>query len=974
MSPLNPAATGLMSKGVSMLVRGFLVVCVVLGLSLPANSQTDPVSSGPIFIGNSPPVIGSGAVLFMSSDITQDRVFSWSSSDSILGSLDTGLVTASSWIVTGTSPVRLIFTGGGSGASFSGNVIFEPYNRAVVDVVKGSQRVRYVLKVEPVKMIMVNISDKEISFAPEASEADQAPFNPAPGQPGGNGGFGGPPPDTTMATLSNPFKLHSVVFNFTTTPRTINITLKSNVSAFEQSFVLQEDSDGSNYFTDSTGSQGITILKPPTGNNSQIEMPEVFFTSTTFGWFGALTLAETGVSTNLFESERITMVVKMPSAPTETVIDTMDITLDSDLAAKMGIGPITQTLTESGPATNIYEGPGTQLEATFLPPELGGRLSLIATVDNNALSLTRREADAAEDLGLPPLTLTTDSLHNQGEPTFVAGDLRSFAWTPVIRKSPIAQTFNTPKRAILLYKRGGGAWTKVGDAVDGSKLDFLRLFNDVGQVKMSIASNSKTRYWFYVIEDNDPVFATPRWHKVAKPSGILSHPDWWYEGICKSNQSLILAGTKNGDMLRLVWDRNEDGLYQENDELVHAELKIIVLDLDVDTDMNGTIDDQDDKKETDPKAIIINVNNDSDAGLGNIDNQNNTIDGAADKSELTPLLIRNAIIPEGWKLLLKVSDKTKLRIFDDADTGVIGPPAADGGPDKDTHEIPKAKITAGDLKYLIEAFNHGNVTISLILQDASGKEVGRDEVKVVLNVDKLPGNDFNANVAVRFRINGSKNTNNIEGMEAKIATPKAKVNYAPTIRMFASTNVWISTQSFGPLRWMQTGLAVDRRVGQNPVQVIYFETMGDGVNGHYLVYKPIAGPPFDPWPASATFKVEITDATTGTVTGFFNGTAWVTNKNDWFKTNKFTNYQIGTELFHSVDQHPGTTSDKCKVSDAKVKVGGVWQNTAFAAGDVKISDYDKNGTVINPANSHEWAYSNVTATGWEMWDKVVEDP
>lgn len=971
MSPLNSAATRLMSKGVSTLVSSFLVACVVMGLSLPANSQTDPVSSGPIFIGNSPPVIGSGAVLFMSSDITQDRVFSWSSSDSILGSLDTGSVTASSWIVTGTSPVRLLFTGGGSGASFSGNVIFEPYNRAVVDVVKGSQRVRYVMKVEPVKMIMVNIADKEISFAPEASETDQAPFDPSPGQPGGNGGFGGPPPDTTMATLSNPFKLNSVLFNFTTFPRTITITLKSNVSAFEQSFVLQEDSDGSNYFTDSTGSQGMTILTPPTGNNSLIEMLDVFFTSTTFGWFGAVTLAETGVSTNLFESERITMIVKMLSAPTETVIDTMDITLDSDLAAKMGMGPITQTLTESGPATNIYEGPGTRLEATFLPPELGGRLSLTATVDNNTLSLTRREADAAEDLGLPPLTLATDSLHNQGEPTFVAGDLRSFAWTPVIRKSPIAQTFNTPKRAILLYKRGGGAWTKVGDAVDGSKLDFLRLFNDVGQVKMSIASNSKTRYWFYVIEDNDPVFATPRWHKVAKPSGILSHPEWWYEGICKSNQSLILAGTKNGDILRLVWDRNEDGLYQENDELVHAELKIIVLDLDVDTDMNGTIEDQDDKKENDPKAIIINVNNDSDAGAGKIDNQNNAIDGATDKSELTPLLIRKAIIPEGWKLLLKVSDKTKLRIFDDADTGVIGPPAADGGPDKDTHEIPKAKITAGDLKYLIEAFNHGNVTISLILQDASGKEVGRDEVKVVLNVDRQPGT---ADKAVRFRINGHKNANNLEGMEAKIATPKAKVNYAPTIRMFSSTNVWISIQKLDISRWIQTGLAVDRSVGGKPVEAVYFEVKyGNSDADRYYVFKQSAGSP-SPWPASATYKVEVTDFSKGRVEAFVDGASWAYIDADWYKTGKLENYQIGTELFHSVDQHPGRANDNCVVSNAKVKISGAWQNTAYAAGDVEISDYNKNGIVFHPASSHEWAYSNVTTTGWKMWDKVVEEP
>ena len=126
------------------------------------------------------------------------------------------------------------------------------------------------------------------------------------------------------------------------------------------------------------------------------------------------------------------------------------------------------------------------------------------------------------------------------------------------------------------------------------------------------------------------------------------------------------------------------------------------------------------------------------------------------------------------------------------------------------------------------------------------------------------------------------------------------------------------------------------------------------------------------WPASETYKISITNFATGKVECCVAGTVWAQITKPEFKTQKMENYQMGSELFHSVDQHPGTSGNKCTISDAKVKVGGAWQNTTLAAGDVKITDYDKNGNTINPASSHEWGYSNVTARGYKMWDKKVE--
>jgi hypothetical protein len=241
-----------------------LGLCAIAILSHPATirSQTEDPEER-VFLGTSPPHADSSGALALAANLLRDRGFRWRSSDRVLGEIDTGFVAPTTWVVTGAAPDRLVFTGRGGGVTVSGNVLFKPYNRAVVDVVRGSGRVRYLLTDEEIDMIMVDVANEEIDFAAQASEAVQAPFSATPGEAGGNGGFGGPPGDTTMDVLSDPFKLTAVVFNAVSTPRTITATIASNVSSFTQTFVLTEDADS--VFADPTGSQVMTVVResPP---------------------------------------------------------------------------------------------------------------------------------------------------------------------------------------------------------------------------------------------------------------------------------------------------------------------------------------------------------------------------------------------------------------------------------------------------------------------------------------------------------------------------------------------------------------------------------------------------------------------------------------------------------------------------------------------------------------------------------------
>lgn len=410
-------------------------------------------------------------------------------------------------------------------------------------------------------------------------------------------------------------------------------------------------------------------------------------------------------------------------------------------------------------------------------------------------------------------------------------------------------------------------------------------------------------------------------------------------------------------------------------------LHVAAVDLDLDTDMDGTIGLTDDGHELDAKAMIVNVNNDDSDGDGNADHLDNATNGAADVAQLTTLLLRKIdFIPPGGKVELRsansatgmpwtAADRAPLRIFDDAKTnGVIGPKIADGGPDKDVFAVPTAKITAGDLSYAMESFNHGNVLLSLVLLDGSNHVLAADDVKVVANVDRDP-----AGAAVRYRINGSHNhpTTTLMGMRGNIASPEAKADWSPApMRTFASTNVWFSVQDMGTVTgdyWIQTGLAVDRNAAAAAATTaVYFEVNTGTAGGHYYKLEPAGG-----WTAG-DFSAAVEDVATGKVVARIGGVQWDSFTHVEWKTRRLPNYQFGSEMFHSVDQNPGTAANKCVLTNMQVNDAGVWGATAYAAADVKITDIDKNGAAFNPATSPEWAYTFNGAASVDMWDQVVE--
>jgi PKD repeat protein len=403
---------------------------------------------------------------------------------------------------------------------------------------------------------------------------------------------------------------------------------------------------------------------------------------------------------------------------------------------------------------------------------------------------------------------------------------------------------------------------------------------------------------------------------------------------------------------------------------------VLKVDLDVDSNMDGNPD-NDDAQEMDMRGIIIDVNNDSDATGDAIDNQNGTIDGAADKAELTPLWLRKVVaLPTGWKVKLKVSDRSKLRIFDDTDAAIIGPVAADGGPDTDEFEVPLAKITAGDLKYLIEGFNYEHVTNALVICDSAGNEICRDEVRTVINVDRKPEDPANSGYQpVRNYVNLRKAVTKLEGVEAKLEGNKPLISWNKP-RATKTTSFWVSVQKNDISSWLQTGVRVIRNTAGSESEEHYFEFVPNYFgwkNGTDPLGYQIFTKPGGTW-ASGTFRVEITDRTTGKAEAFYNGSSWNNQTHANFMTTQFDNYQAGSEPKQSVARQPGSSATHAKVSEARYKDDTGWHDTSFAASDVRISVTDGKGVVstvsatASGASVFEYHAKWIDGRTFEMWD------
>lgn len=89
------------------------------------------------------------------------------------------------------TPDRLLFRAAGSEASLMGNLLFEPYSRAVVDVLASGKRVRYLVRVQEPPIQWIDHRGVPVDAAGVMSELDMADYARRSGAPGGEGGFEG---------------------------------------------------------------------------------------------------------------------------------------------------------------------------------------------------------------------------------------------------------------------------------------------------------------------------------------------------------------------------------------------------------------------------------------------------------------------------------------------------------------------------------------------------------------------------------------------------------------------------------------------------------------------------------------------------------------------------------------------------------------------------------------------------------------
>ena len=174
----EPATWALMAFGVAALVL-WRRRALALALAAPLLASA---ASVPLFVGSCPPVLNSSGAVTLNDAPATKKTFRWQSVDSVLGDLDSGAVTATTWNYFpggNGAPPRIVFVGSGGGLTAYGDVLLAPYNRGVVDVVKGGKRIRYLLT--PATVLLSVDTNRNGRVEPVDDEAGKAAFTPTRG-------------------------------------------------------------------------------------------------------------------------------------------------------------------------------------------------------------------------------------------------------------------------------------------------------------------------------------------------------------------------------------------------------------------------------------------------------------------------------------------------------------------------------------------------------------------------------------------------------------------------------------------------------------------------------------------------------------------------------------------------------------------------------------------------------------------------
>jgi hypothetical protein len=259
-----------------------------------------------------------------------------------------------------------------------------------------------------------NVDLGEVKIAEDESPDSEADtFAHEPGEPGGLGGFGGPPVDSGMYALTDPFAVKNLQLSATS----ISLNLESNVSDYVDSWTCTEVASG--VFADTEDSLAIKVIAGPQADDAIREAITLRIASTTFGIGRLLELHETAIDSNVFESEHVEIVMAMSDELSMFAVDQVDLTVASSMSTQTHSGLLTETVMDS----NVFENADQSLRLELLETHqqdaatkedgVALRAHVLARVTSSVLDLQDVEVDAIET-SVGSLLFRTDALHNQG--------------------------------------------------------------------------------------------------------------------------------------------------------------------------------------------------------------------------------------------------------------------------------------------------------------------------------------------------------------------------------------------------------------------------------------------------------------------------------------------------------------------------------------------------------------------------------
>lgn len=329
--------------------RGLLLTVLSICCVLAGTAPAPPANAQEIraFFGPTHPATPSEGTLLLPPDMTVSRVFRWRSSDAIVGEVDTGSVQATTWSPQGVGPARIVFRGSGGGVVVSGDVLLGDYNRGVVDVARGSTRVRYL--VTSVRVALVDSSNAEIDRINPISADLFAKSLAQENSPAGHIG---------VVSNLNPFRLEITLAGDPSvqTADTISVRFVRNADNASSTRSLTETGADTRVFQDDPTSPTITLsfpdIEPITPTRFDGFTARVSGTALGLTYQGDKSLYETGRDTRIFKEVSVGGTITAQGVFAPNLPDTITLDLTTITGSR-----ISAALTETGSDTRIFTNP-----------------------------------------------------------------------------------------------------------------------------------------------------------------------------------------------------------------------------------------------------------------------------------------------------------------------------------------------------------------------------------------------------------------------------------------------------------------------------------------------------------------------------------------------------------------------------------------------------------------------------------------